>query len=238
MENEDIFIETIKDPAATVWVPRADTVVDDTAAKQFEGHRPTDLSEEESEYRLSLTVIKGKKKLANAYYNWSGFTETCADYAYNMTHYRRMLMYPKPSDMLFVMRMLSLTGAGMSPSTPIEERLQLLDINYPLTNGRNDGIIEITEKGMSMNDELANYHITINYDKRFVDFSEVILPIKEENLMENGWIVSDAVDCPEAFRDFSKIKFKDITKFRQWVAYLASDSKIIRKDGELFHTIY
>ena len=239
MENENTLIETKENvvPDGEAWSSRLDVSVDENIG-QFEGYRPTNAEEEESAYRLSLTVIKGKKPLANAYYNWSGFTETGADYAYNMTKYRRMLLYPKPSDMLFVMRMLSLTGAGMKPSTPIEERLQLLDINYPLTNGRNDGIIEFTQEGMNLNDELANYHMTVNYDKRFVDFSELFEEIEEKDLMANGWLISDAVDWPSDLGEFNHIKFAKIPAFRKFVAYLAMNEKIIRKDGKLFHSIY
>ena len=217
MENENTLIETKENdvPDGGTWVPRLDASVDENIG-QFEGYRPTNAEEEESAYRLSLTVIKGKKPLANAYYNWSGFTETGADYAYNMTKYRRMLLYPKPSDMLFVMRMLSLTGAGMKPSTPIE----------------------FTQEGMKLNDELANYHMTVNYDKRFVDFSELFEEIEEKDLMANGWLISDAVDWPSDLGEFDHIKFAKIPAFRKFVAYLAMNEKIIRKDGKLFHSIY
>ena len=74
MENENTLIETKENdvPDGEAWSSRIDVSVDENIG-QFEGYRPMNAEEEESAYRLSLTVIKRERRVANGYYYLSGF---------------------------------------------------------------------------------------------------------------------------------------------------------------------
>lgn len=234
MENK----ESTRLDSDCVWAPKLD-VSTDPNADQFSGYRPPEVEEEESKFRLELSVVIGGGRKANAYYNWSGFTETALDYLHLMIRNRNMEMYPKESDMALVMRMLSLTGAGMLPSISVEERLQLLDINYPLTNGANDGVIEITDEGMMENDRIANRHVLIDYDRKIVEIGDMFEEIEPDELEENGWTESDIVDWPyDEFGGFEIIRFPKVAKVRKFVKELAENNQIVRYNGYLFHSIY
>lgn len=234
MENK----ENACPDSGCVWAPKLD-VSTDPNVDQFSGYRPPEIKEEESKFRLELSVVIGGGRVGNAYYNWSGFTETALDYLHLMVRNRNMEMYPKESDMALAMRMLSLTGAGMLPSISVEERLKLIDINYPLTNGANDGVIEITDEGMQENDRLANYHVLIDYDRKEVEIGDMFESIEPDELEENGWCESDIVDWPlEEFGGFEIIRFSKVAKVRKFVKELAENNRIVRFNGCLFHSIY
>ena len=197
--------------------------------------RDVKLEEGENDFSLSLTVIMHGVPYANAYYRWGGFGESVADLSYLLTKYRRMPLYPKESPIAFLVRMLSLTGAGFRHDLTAEERFTLIDCNYPLTNGKNDGIIEIMEEGMKRNDECAKYHVTLNYDKRTIDLHECFTEMTQGDMDEQGFLESDIVDYP--FDSFV-VKFKNVVKLRTFMREVAERAKLVRHNDKVYKTMF
>lgn len=197
--------------------------------------RTVDLKEGEKDFSLCLSAKKFGVIWANAFYRWGGFGESVAELCYLMTKYRRMPMYPLCSDLAIIVRMFSLSGAGFRHDLSLEERFSLKDINYPLTNGANDGIIEITGDGMKRNDEEAKYHVLVDFDQRIFDLSECFIPMSENDMNDMGYLESDVVEYP--FQSFY-VRFTDSVKLKKFMREVADKAHLIRHDGNVYRTVY
>lgn len=104
--------------------------------------------------RLNIEITKNGNVLANSYYHWSAYS----DCALNITtkiimeydYIKRNLETSHNEDLLFAIKLLEETGAGMN-----EEEMAIAKekigydefIKFKECKNRNEGIIAITEKG-------------------------------------------------------------------------------------------
>lgn len=104
--------------------------------------------------RLNMEILKNGEVLANSYYHWSGFSNSAINLAIhiinNFDYVKKYKVeeYIKNQDLLFAIRLLEETGAGVED---IEETRKLLEdqtMNLKLKPciNRNEGIIAITKE--------------------------------------------------------------------------------------------
>lgn len=99
--------------------------------------------------RLNIEIVKNGDVLANSYYHWSGFSNSAIDLTIKIIEHfdyirrHKVERYIKNKDLLFAIRLLEITEAGVND---IEEARKILEdqtMNLKLQpcKGRNDGII-------------------------------------------------------------------------------------------------
>lgn len=99
--------------------------------------------------RLNIEIVKNGEVLANSYYHWSGYSNSAVDLTIKIIEEFEYIkkckveQYIKNQDLLFAIRLLEETGAGVND---IEETRKLLEdqtMNLKLKpcKDRNEGII-------------------------------------------------------------------------------------------------
>ena len=167
--------------------------------------------------RLNIEIVKNGDVLANCYYHWSGFSE-CAinlttkiiqemDYIKNSS--RLMKSEVKNKDILFAIRLLESTGAGVPEREREEVREMLGNIDLPLNKciGRNEGLIGVTEKAIAETENWQEESVTIDIEKKTIDF-RAVEDISEKELFEEYEIPEDEIGKENI--NFKEIKFEDV----------------------------
>lgn len=102
--------------------------------------------------RLNIEIVKNKNVLANCYYHWSGFSNSSIDLVVKIIEdfdYVKKCCLSDPcknEDLLFAIRLLERTGAGLYD---LEETRKILGnplIKLPKCKGRDEGIIRNNRK--------------------------------------------------------------------------------------------
>ena len=109
------------------------------------------------------------KVLANAYYHWSGYTNTAYELVKMIVDSGiHELDIPDPVEQ--AIRMLEATGAGL-----IEDEFTdaYPESKYKKATSRNDGLIAISEKGIEKTQKWEEARVTINLTTKMVDMGGV-----------------------------------------------------------------
>lgn len=157
--------------------------------------------------RLNIEIKKGDKVLANSYYHWSAYSQSSCELAIDIANFIKENQQ-NCEDVLYAIRILEHTGAGLTDNAPTETEIetvrklyteerfnkwlknhkaselktaQLLFPNkeFKECKGRNWGLIAITEGGMEETRLWEEGRMTINLDDNSVDF-QVIWAYDEE----------------------------------------------------------
>lgn len=99
--------------------------------------------------RLNIEIVKNGEILANGYYHWSGFSNSAINLAiqiinnYEYIKECKVERYIKKQDLLFAIRLLEETGAGVNDIDQTRKILEDVTMNLKLKpcTGRNEGII-------------------------------------------------------------------------------------------------
>lgn len=99
--------------------------------------------------RLNIEIVKNGDVLANSYYHWSGFSNSAVnltiDIIKTFDYVKRYQVekYINNQDLLFAIRLLEITGAGLNDIEKARKILEDQTMNLKLQpcKGRNDGII-------------------------------------------------------------------------------------------------
>ena len=111
------------------------------------------------------------KVLANAYYHWSGYTSSAYELVKQIAdsdycNVECTIMDPVEK----AIRLLEATGAGL---TKDEFTDTYPESKYKLSTNRNDGLIAISEKGMTETQNWEEARVTINLSTNMVDMGGV-----------------------------------------------------------------
>lgn len=102
--------------------------------------------------RLNIEITKNGKVLANAYYHWSGFTDSAIELTTQILsrfeEVKKKVARQKSSnkDLLFAIRLLELTGAGIDFKDKESDRVLTIGNEFKTMIDRNEGIIGVTKK--------------------------------------------------------------------------------------------
>lgn len=146
--------------------------------------------------RLNIEIKKGDKTLANAYYHWSAYSSSACGMAVDIMNF--MKENPQScDDVLYAIRLLEHTGAGLTHFNPSEEekeqaknlykseyyekwlarpseRKTAMDMfpNEVFKNcyGRNEGLLAITEYGINETRDWEEGRVTIDIGEQRVGF--------------------------------------------------------------------
>lgn len=174
--------------------------------------------------RLNIEIIKEGEVLANAYYHWSGYSNCAVNLAIKIINnfeyiQKYKLENVKNKDLLFAIRLLEETGAGINESkidTTIKN-LGLIDTNINLQKckGRDEGIIETDEEGIEENRGWEEARLTIDIEKKNINFN-VIYTYEEEEVKEY-FEEDEEIEFKEINIDFKNIKFEDIFDLKAFI---------------------
>ena len=175
--------------------------------------------------RLNIEILKNDEILANSYYHWSGFSNCAVNLAIqiinNFEYIKkyRVEEYIKNQDLLFAIRLLEETGAGINNINNARKLLEDETNNLKLKKceGRDEGIIGITKEDIEGTRYWEEGRISIDIEKRTVDF-HVIDEYTTEKLKENYTEKEiREFDIKEINRSFKNIQFEDIFELKAFI---------------------
>lgn len=132
--------------------------------------------------RLNLEIYSNGELLANCYYHWSGFTSSSMELADIVLKNYDEIMAMNISDTTKAILLLQKTGAGLmvnDKDNELEFALKHLppedleQVVLKQSEGRNNGLISITEEGMKETQDWEEARITIYLDEKRVDLDNV-----------------------------------------------------------------
>ena len=171
--------------------------------------------------RLNIEIWNDGSCLANAYYHWSAYTNDSAvlvskalDYIQNNPNYQT-------NDLLYAIRVLEATGAGLTTlEKTFSHTVPVLDDNeFAECLGRDDGLIAISEDGISETRAWSEGTVLIYLDEQRLSFGVFF----KKDAFE--WEKEQKEEYENKDANFRKLKvvnfnFDDI-KFHSWEIYKA-----------------
>ncbi len=166
--------------------------------------------------RLNIEIWNNGKVLANAYYHWSAYTNESANLANKALEYIKNNPMPNDNELLYAIRILEATGAGLT-DREIEYAKSfpaLNDITFAECNGRNFGLLGISEKEINSTRSWSEGNVFIYLDENRLSFNVFI----KQDAWE--WCKKQREEYENENADFKKLdvmtfNFDDI-KFHQW----------------------
>lgn len=162
--------------------------------------------------RLNVEIWNDGEVLANAYYHWSAYTDSSAVIVNDVLKFINENPIDNEDILLYAIRALEATGAGLTE----EERkyaatMGINTIACAECNGRNDGLLSITQEGMQSTRYWQEGAVYIYLDEKRISFNvfwkqrawEWEHSQKEEYGNENA----KASDLDMIYTNFDDIKF-------------------------------
>lgn len=175
--------------------------------------------------RLNIEIVKDNKILANSYYHWSGFSNNAINLAieiienYEFIEKYKVEPYIKDKDLLFAIRLLETTGAGVCSIQSTRDLLEDKTQNLKLQDckGRNEGIIGVIESDIEDTRNWEEGRITIDIADKTIDF-DVIEEYTPENLkIEYTEEEIKELNIENINRKFKKIPFEDVFELKAFI---------------------
>lgn len=133
--------------------------------------------------RLNIEIKINGEVQANAYYHWSGYTSSAINLTEQILEQREDFL-DKIEPKLSAIRLLETTGAGLPPEELEKAKEEYCEVTFGKCNGRNSGLIAVSEEGMNETRLWEEGRVTIDFDKETVDFNVWSTWDKEEYLEE------------------------------------------------------
>ena len=135
--------------------------------------------------RLNIEIWNEGKRLANAYYHWSGYTSSTLDETMKIIKARENNM-DKVYE-LDAIHLLEVTGAGLSDNSLKIATEKYPDEYFKACTGRNDGLLAIDEKDMEETKNWEEARSEIHFD------TETIILDTFHTVDEEGEYVDDYI---------------------------------------------
>ena len=175
--------------------------------------------------RLNIEIVKNGRVLANSYYHWSGFSNSAINLViqiiqnYEYIKKYNVEKYIKNQDLLFAIRLLEETGAGLNNINKAMEILGDKTMNLKLKEcqGRNEGIIGITQEDIEETRDWEEGRVSIDIENKKIDF-EVINEYTEEELKDDyDEKEIKELNIKKIDRNFKNISFEDIFELKAFI---------------------
>lgn len=203
--------------------------------------------------RLNIEIVKNGKTLANAYYHWSAYSDEACKLTKQAVNFMKN-HFSNCDDVLYAIRILESTGAGLpkrEPITDIEEikyiqssykkefwKEMLFPISeldealkkFPNTQfkeceGRNKGLIAITDKGIEDNRAWEEGRVTINVDTDTIKFNVFI------NYNPDYYYENTEPNFKKLGLDLNNLKFDELDKLLGIIKQSENDFVYELNDG-------
>lgn len=192
--------------------------------------------------RLNIEISDGYTTFANAYYHWSGFTKSAYKLTKIIIEIIKSEKYDKKDKLLYSIRLLEETGAGLTNNIYTTKEInqaknyqssygflctleqqqnnEMKFANHIFENesfrecdGRNQGLISISEYGKNETRSWEEARVTINIEKNTIDF-RVFYVISEEEKDDEYYKDREAV---ESELDLENLDFIDFEKLNEFI---------------------
>lgn len=120
--------------------------------------------------RLNIEIKMGGKIQANAYYHWSAYTNSSIEIAKQILEHD-MNDLNSCSDLIKAIRLLELTGAGLTENEKKYVSESYPGLEFAPCNGRSEGLIAVTENGKKETRTWEEGRVTLDFDKKIVKFN-------------------------------------------------------------------
>lgn len=151
--------------------------------------------------RLNIEIRRDDKVLANAYYHWSGYTSSALGLTKKILD-SKFLNMTSILDEEKAVRMLEVTGAGLTNSEFNEK------FTYPKflkATDRNEGLIAISEKGISETQKWEEARVEIHIDTKMLRLN-LYWKFDEDDIENDRKFVKASMNYFEVnFNDFEKV---------------------------------
>lgn len=163
--------------------------------------------------------------LANSYYHWSGFSNSAVNLViqiiqnYEYIKKYNVEEYIRNQDLLFAIRLLEETGAGLENTNIARNILKDETMNLKLKkcDGRDEGIIAITEEDIKETRRWEEGRVSIDIENKTINF-DVIRELTAEEL-KNDYNEEEIkeLNIKEINRSFKNILFEDIFELKAFI---------------------
>ena len=175
--------------------------------------------------RLNIEILKNGEVLANSYYHWSGFSNSAINLTIqiinNFEYIKkyRVEEYIKNQSLLFAIRLLEETGAGVCSIKETKETLedQTMNLKLQLCKDRNEGIIGITKKDIEETRYWEEGRVSIDIEKKTIDFNVIREYTLEELKKDYDEEEIKEMNIKEINRNFKNIPFEDIFELKAFI---------------------
>lgn len=163
--------------------------------------------------RLNVEIWNNGEVLANAYYHWSAYTDSAAKIVNTALDYIKNNPIQDDNYLLYAIRILEATGAGLTIMEIKHAKLRpVLDgATFAECNGRNDGLIGISEEEISETRLWQEGSVYIFLDEKRISFRVFFTQRKwdweKEQREDYGNENADAKNLDVVSLNFDDIKF-------------------------------
>lgn len=183
--------------------------------------------------RLVIEIKEGDTVLANAYYHWSGYTETSLNLLNEVMNKGILnnipIKFSKGDEQLYAIKLLETTGAKI-----LEEDFKIATLKFPMnefetSKNKTDGLIAFSEKNINKNMDSAEAIISIDLKSRTIDLGGIynyedldeLQEMANEDEEDLNIAIIDFNITEISFEDF-KNRFEDIKKLIENHEYIKS----------------
>lgn len=183
--------------------------------------------------RLVIEIKEGDTVLANAYYHWSGYTETSLNLLNEVMNKGILnnipIKFSKRDEQLYAIKLLETTGAKI-----LEEDFKIATLKFPMnefetSKNKTDGLIAFSEKNINKNMDSAEAIISIDLKSRTIDIGGIynyedldeLQEMANEDEEDLNIAIIDFNITEISFEDF-KNRFEDIKKLIENHEYIKS----------------
>ena len=175
--------------------------------------------------RLNIEIVKNGEILANSYYHWSGFSNSAINLTIqiinNFEYIKKYKVeeYIKNQDLLFAIRLLEETGAGVNDIEKTRRLLEDQTMNLKLKSceNRNEGIIGVTKEDIEETRYWEEGRVLIDIEKKTVDFDVINEHTIEEFKKNYDEEEIKEMNIKEINRNFKNIAFEDIFELKAFI---------------------
>lgn len=120
--------------------------------------------------RLNIEIKINSKVRANAYYHWSGYTESAKELAKNiLKEAQRYNVKENPT--VYAIKLLEVTKAGLTNTEIKIAKEKYPEVEFAKATDRNSGLIAISDKGIKETRTWEEARVTLDFDKQIVKFN-------------------------------------------------------------------
>lgn len=120
--------------------------------------------------RLNIEIKINGKVQANAYYHWSGYTESAKKLAKDiLKEAQRYNLKENPT--VSAIKLLEVTRAGLTGTEMKIAKEKYPEIEFANAIDRNDGLIAISDEGIKDTRTWEEGRVTLDFDKQIVKFN-------------------------------------------------------------------
>lgn len=175
--------------------------------------------------RLNIEIVKNGEVLANSYYHWSGFSDCAINLAIQIINNfeyikkHKVEKYIENQDLLFAIRLLEETGAGIENTNRARRLLKDETDNLKIKEceGRNEGIIGITKEDIEETRYWEEGRISIDIEKKTIDFNVMHEYTIEEFKEDYDEEDIKEMNIKEINRNFKNIPFEDAFELKAFI---------------------